>query len=292
MMLLALTVAAAAQPEWPSDPRPGLYAFTADGTILQVHHRTGAATVLGNVGHPVGGAATDEDGHIYTLGNDDALVRLNPDLRSGEVLARFTGRPPGYQVVGLDVVGGGPVPDQARVILSAPGGEDHFYNVRFTTGVYTPVGPTGRRDLVALYNGHYAAGSDGFSYYLDTLTGRANVLGRLAVATDIGGAVGPSTCDGVEYAVGADLWASGRLIGHTGVSGITGLVIRDPCQWADNDTAGCCCPVDIFDFLAFQNRFYFGHPYACDADTSTGAGVCDVFDFLFFSNTYDWCHNP
>ncbi len=42
----------------------------------------------------------------------------------------------------------------------------------------------------------------------------------------------------------------------------------------------------IFDYLCFSDRFAAEDAYACDCDTSTGAGVCDIFDFVCFGNRF------
>jgi hypothetical protein len=56
--------------------------------------------------------------------------------------------------------------------------------------------------------------------------------------------------------------------------------------YADCDESGGPAPLNVFDFLCFQNRFAGADPYACDCDLSTGSDVCDLFDFLCFQNEF------
>jgi hypothetical protein len=44
--------------------------------------------------------------------------------------------------------------------------------------------------------------------------------------------------------------------------------------------------LDVFDFLAFQERFINGDPLACECDSSTGSARCDIFDFLCFADLF------
>ncbi len=55
------------------------------------------------------------------------------------------------------------------------------------------------------------------------------------------------------------------------------------CDFDVSTGPGVC---DIFDFLAFGNRFSAAEACACDIDISTGPGVCDIFDFLGFGNGF------
>ena len=56
--------------------------------------------------------------------------------------------------------------------------------------------------------------------------------------------------------------------------------------YADCDQSTGVGPLDIFDFLCFQNAFVAGNATACACDVSSGPLVCDIFDFLCFQNAF------
>ena len=126
--------------------------------------------------------------------------------------------------------------------------------------------------------GPNAGGSDAFLARYDSAGNRLWL--RQFGSTNYDDAVALSADGAGDVMVAGRTWGS---MGGLNVGLSDAYLASYAICYADCDKSGA---LDIFDFLCFQSSFLAGEFYACNCDTTTGAGVCDIFDFLCFQNAF------
>jgi hypothetical protein len=275
-----------------------LYAYTGGGNLLSLDQASGAATPIASsipatAAGPLPHSRGWESILVAPASAPDQLVSLNRWSGVAAGTIPLTGRPPGYAVTAI--TGG---PQGMLIILHSGNANDPDLLARVVQGAIQSIGPTGRRDLVALTSGTsgstYAlgTGAGGTLYLLSTNTGGLTAIG--------GGGFGDSTAlsllpDGRMFAAGSNLLAvdtsSGQatLIGPTGLTDIRGLAALERAQfcYANCDNCSFCSPpfLNVLDFNCFLNSFLYETPYA-NCDQSTTPPVLNVLDFNCFLNRF------
>jgi len=204
-----------------------LYAVESGGNLLEVDTATGAATLLGDIGHAANGMASDSQQRLFVMYGNEELIEVDPETASGSVFMTLGDPPCNCDIRALAFDSR----DQLYVILDDDD-DDLLAKIDMATGEYYLIGDTG---LTAVQ----AAGFDACDNLLaldvgqgllrlDTLTGVATVIGGTGLGFDTQ-ALEFDPLDGTLFAARANLrqvdpgTGDGTLIGATGFTDIRGL---------------------------------------------------------------------
>ncbi len=273
-----------------------LIGFTGAGEMIEIDTATGEGTLIADLGMLIVGATNTGARSVWALRDDGVIVGINSITGDWGVVMDPGGLPVGAVPVGIDLQVEWIFPvwtPRLYVLVRLLSGDNELYRVGMAGEQYELVGACRVDGLVDL-NYFTTVTAEGTTYYIDY---RSGIAGSLKAYPDIDEVGCIASGWGGPYVAGSKLWMldpyyppASQLIGPTGFSSLRGMAQLPPrelCLWyADCDDNLHGPPLDLFDFLCWQNRFVNADPYACDCDVSTGFGVCDLFDFLCYQDAF------